>query len=165
MGTEDKKELILRQLKFRKDEYFVLPSYGNLLVRVGTFNVNGKKPPSDADFCPWLGPQQQVARAPDVVAVGLQELVDINNASQYVGEHQKLTNLWQGIIGKTLSACYLGAVYTHVRTSTLVGVSLLIFVRKELENAVSKVDQLTTGVGVAGVLGNKGAAAVRMQFW
>lgn len=51
-------------------------------VQVGTYNVNGRRPPADLDLRPWLDMSKHTA---DVVAVGFQEVVPLNAGNVVMG--------------------------------------------------------------------------------
>lgn len=62
-------------------------------TQVGTYNVNGRRPPADLDLRPWLNIPEHFA---DVVAVGFQEVVPLNASSVVMGESAALSSqhLW-----------------------------------------------------------------------
>ena len=49
---------------------------------MGTFNVNGRRPPADLDLRPWLDMANHQA---DIVAVGFQEVVPLNAGNVVMG--------------------------------------------------------------------------------
>ena len=51
-------------------------------MQVGTYNVNGRRPPADLDLRPWLDMANQPA---DIVAVGFQEVVPLNAGNVVMG--------------------------------------------------------------------------------
>ena len=51
-------------------------------MQVGTYNVNGRRPPADLDLRPWLDMTNHQA---DVVAVGFQEVVPLNAGNVVMG--------------------------------------------------------------------------------
>ncbi len=50
---------------------------------MGTYNVNGRRPPDKLDLRPWLDVTQH---EPAIVAVGLQEVVPLNTTNVVMGE-------------------------------------------------------------------------------
>ncbi len=52
-------------------------------LQVGTYNVNGRRPPADLDLRPWLDMSNHPA---DIVAVGFQEVVPLNAGNVVMGE-------------------------------------------------------------------------------
>ena len=54
-----------------------------MLLQVGTYNVNGRRPPADLDLRPWL---DLSSHPPDIVAVGFQEVVPLNAGNVVMGK-------------------------------------------------------------------------------
>ena len=50
---------------------------------MGTYNVNGRRPPDKLDLRPWLDVTQH---EPAIVAVGLQEVVPLSTTNVVMGE-------------------------------------------------------------------------------
>ena len=141
-----------------------------LLLHLATWNVNAKRP--EEDITPWLlSPQQAAAYSqydvetldidashlvePDVYVVGFQEIVDLN-AGNLLVDHNA-TRPWEDKIERLLKQRYV-----QVANKALVGLALLVYVRRALAEFVSDVVVKTAGVGIMGVGGNKGAVCVSM---
>jgi hypothetical protein len=58
-------------------------------LQVGTYNVNGRKPPLGLDLKPWLA----AAPESDVVVAGFQEIVPLNASNVMNGEQLPGLNL------------------------------------------------------------------------
>lgn len=99
----------------------------------------------------WVGIEKT-----DIVAIGLQEIVDVNGAGNLIIEHDG-SQIWMEMLGERL-----GVDYTVVVSKHYVGVWLGVWVRKELLPFISGVSVDTVGVGLLGVAGNKGAVVARM---
>ena len=52
-------------------------------MQVGTYNVNGRRPPQGLSLRPWLDAQHADA---DIVAVGFQEIVPLSAGNVVMGE-------------------------------------------------------------------------------
>lgn len=52
-------------------------------LQVGTYNVNGRRPPQGLSLRPWLDAQQADA---DIVAVGFQEIVPLSAGNVVMGK-------------------------------------------------------------------------------
>ena len=105
----------------------------------------------------------QISNAPNPVAVGFQEIVDLNAVNVAVDSKAKQrSELWQEQIHKTLNT---KTSYTLVSEVHLVGMLLCVYVKNTHIAKVSNVHSATVGVGVMGVMGNKGGVSVRMQFY
>ena len=144
-----------------------------LLLHIATWNVNAKRP--DEDIGPWLlSPAQQRAYSqydvetleidssrlvePDIYAIGFQEIVDLN-AGNLLVDHNA-TRPWEDKIERLLKQRYV-----QVANKSLVGLALLVYVKRSLAEFVSDVIIEKIGVGIMGVGGNKGAVAVRMNVY
>ncbi len=55
------------------------------LPQVGSYNVNGKKPPAGINLQEWIGPLRD-AQGPDVIALGFQEIVPLTAGNAIMGE-------------------------------------------------------------------------------
>lgn len=176
--TENQKlEWIRTQLKQRKDEYTtVTPLY----VMCGSFNVNAKKPPSD--LRPWLEPRklrydtlhplhnaQDIAYDnlniwPDIYAIGFEEIVDLKfgTGASALGNDSKTRTAsehWEtGIMN-----CLGRENYVLLKTKHLVGLSLHVYVKKDLLPHIQDLRTDRCGVGVLGRGGNKGAVCIRFR--
>ncbi|KAI9918453.1 hypothetical protein PsorP6_011959 [Peronosclerospora sorghi] len=168
---------IQQQLRRRQAAYTEVRS---TRILTGTWNVNAKKPFTSAEaykLVQWLAPEIANGRehdaAPDLVALGFQEIVDLNAVNVVVNstfsvqrsgawEDAVLTALNAHLGRRTSTAC---VQYKRVLKKHLVGILVVVFVRCEHWDQVHDVQGATAGVGIMGVMGNKGAAAVRLQFY
>lgn len=95
---------------------------------------------------------------PDVYVIGFQEIVDLT-AINLVADHSA-TKPWEQRIEKTLRHQYV-----KVTAKQLVGLSTVVYVKRELQGHVSDVQCETVGVGIMGVGGNKGGVGVSMRIF
>jgi len=126
---------------------------GFLKVRVSTWNVAEKTPPSDFDE--FLGFQGE--ETPDILAVGLQEVTmraDKVIISAFVGDK------WT----KRLDAAASARGLKKVKYVGLVGLALNIYVKDEYAGKVQKISSEIVKTGFLGTVGNKGAVAVRLRL-
>jgi phosphatidylinositol-bisphosphatase len=149
-------------------------------VVTGTWNVNAKKPlapPEASKMIHWLQPAGSPGRQepPDVVALGFQEIVDLNAVNVVVNSTLTVqrSSAWEEAVLTALNR-HVGAPggtsetavqYRVVLEKHLVGILLLVFVRTDHWEHVKEVKGATAGVGIMGVMGNKGGAAVRLKFY
>jgi len=126
----------------------------DLNVYIGTWNVNAKKPWED-DITEWI--QTKTKICPDIYCVGFQEIVDLN-AGNLLVDHNA-SQAWEERIQDQL-----GKAYIKVSSKHLVGLSLCVYVTKELFPHLRDLQFHTVGVGIMGVGGNKGAVAIRFQL-
>ena len=138
---------------------------------LGTWNVNAKGKEEALDE--WLikdwGPNQEYP--PDVVAVGFQEMVDLNAVNVTVdSKSQARTQFWVERIRSTLNSPHYtrndpARGYTLLSQRFLVGLLVCVYVRNPHKNRVKYVQSDSVGVGVMGMLGNKGGVSIRLQFY
>uniref|UniRef100_UPI00398F6D6B synaptojanin-2-like isoform X2 n=1 Tax=Pristiophorus japonicus TaxID=55135 RepID=UPI00398F6D6B len=145
-------------------------------ISMGTWNVNGGKQfrsnmLSIVELSRWLldafkqneNPkfQDNESCPPDIFAVGFQEMVELN-AGNIVNASTTNKKMWAEQLQKAISRTHK---YIMLSSGQLVGVCLYIFVRLHHVPYIRKVavDRVKTGMG--GKAGNKGAVAVRLQFY
>ncbi len=136
---------------------------------VGTWNVNGKFPKEDISA--WLTEGAEVdVYLPDVYVVGLQEMVDLN-AANVVAQAQcgKRSKEWQVLLQETLSKASSGGKegerFELLGTHYLVGVMIAVLAKKKYRPFISGLQEATAAVGLFGVGGNKGGAALRFRLF
>lgn len=59
----------------------------------------------------------------------------------------------------------VGSKFEMVAEERLVGMYIIVYVRSDLEHAIKNVVTGTVGCGLMGTLGNKGAVAVRFNYY
>ena len=134
-------------------------------INVGTWNVNGKKPSPDLDLAEWLQLPDQ-AELPEVFAIGFQEMVDltaVNVASD--NKSQQRTGQWVEMFDAAISKMNGGTPYRNVMRKYLVGLMLVVYVKEDIMPHVQGVQGCTAGVGILGMIGNKGGVSIRMQIY
>ena len=100
----------------------------------------------------------------DVYAVGFQEIVDLNaiNVALDNRKTQSRAVQWSEKIADCLSSV---GNYTMISEKHLVGLLLCVFVKKNLVEKIKDVRTCSTGVGIMGVLGNKGGIGISMNIF
>ncbi|KAG1740451.1 DNase I-like protein [Suillus paluster] len=176
-----------------------------LLIRTGTFNVNGKMP--SQDLSPWLRPtkhesensgwisplksispldipsdpiDEQVASSlgavtlageslnndviasdPDLLVLGFQEL-DLSTEALIYATSAVREDAWVEAIFAGLGE--KGILYEKIASKQLVGMFIVAIVRKSRLQCFGDVRFSTAGAGIMGIMGNKGATAIRMTY-
>ncbi|KAG3100632.1 hypothetical protein PI125_g14679 [Phytophthora idaei] len=150
-----REDWIQQQLQLRQASY---TEFRPTRVVTGTWNVNAKKPlgpPEASKIVHWLQPPTTESRRepPDIVALGFQEIVDLNAVNVVVNSALTVqrSSAWEDAMLTALNR-YIGASAVNA------GASEAPVQYREIKGA-------TAGVGIMGVMGNKGGAAVRLKFY
>ncbi|CAH8550163.1 unnamed protein product [Dicrocoelium dendriticum] len=114
-----------------------------LKVRCCTWNVGDEGPPPD-DLHHLLGLGN--SDTPEIVALGLQEIVDPDDWKKRLIEHLH------------------PAGYVLVKARNCWAIWMLVFVRRNLLSAITNIESEVTPSGYVGVMGNKGGVSVRFEI-
>ncbi|KAL5529679.1 hypothetical protein ACEPAG_5664 [Sanghuangporus baumii] len=146
------------------------PEDNKLLVQIATYNTNLQGNAGlPQDLVDWLAPTLKVAnflargkQAPDIVAVGFQELLPLHLGLS--GMSRKVIDSRDALIRSQIEEyAPIRESYMLVAKIVNVGVALLVYVRDEvLGSKVCDVQTQWTGCGPAW-MGNKGAVGVRFR--
>ena len=151
----------------------------------GTWNVNGKTlKQEDEDLADWLCPRQPRGQASsqtasssssyytndknepiaDIYCIGFQEMVDLTAVNVAIdSKSQQRGHYWEEKISDCLQQC--GGHYSMIMSKHLVGLFVCVFVKNSLLGNVHDVRATAAGVGVMGVMGNKGGASIRLTLY
>jgi phosphatidylinositol-bisphosphatase len=123
--------------------------------------VNAKK--QEGSLHDWILPNDNPLS--DVYAVGFQEIVDLNamNVALNSSETIKKTQFWHDKIAECLNTTPVK--FTLIMEKALVGLLVCVYVREDLMPHVSDVRCTSTGVGLMGMMGNKGGVSVRFSLY
>mmetsp|Transcript_22262 Transcript_22262/g.33935 ORF Transcript_22262/g.33935 Transcript_22262/m.33935 type:complete len:801 (+) Transcript_22262:85-2487(+) len=160
---------VYKQVRERVDEF---TEYKQALLFLGTWNVNAKGKTENLDewICSDWGPDGRYA--PDIVAVGFQEIVDLNAVNVAVdNKTQQRSQFWVDRLRATLNAPHRTQSnpqekgYALLMQRSLVGLLVCVFVKAPHRGRVKAVASDSVGVGVMGMMGNKGGVSIRVQFY
>ncbi|KAJ1657520.1 Inositol-1,4,5-trisphosphate 5-phosphatase 1 [Dispira simplex] len=139
---------------------------------VTTFNVSGNCPRTP-DVEKWLGASMENT-LPDVYAIGLQEIVDLN-VSQMVSTDSGRRIAWEKLVIRVLSRLtqrynetmeeHQRVQYVTLTSEQLTSACLMLFIKKSLAPHVRAVETAMKKTGFGGLTGNKGAVVLRMQIY
>ncbi|CAJ0945612.1 unnamed protein product, partial [Ranitomeya imitator] len=73
-------------------------------------------------------------------------------------------SVWGTSLGKCCPGTKRLLLASEIKLIRLVGIMLLLYVKKDLANHVSEVEAETVGTGIMGRMGNKGGVAIRFRF-
>ncbi|KAK4182630.1 putative inositol-1,4,5-trisphosphate 5-phosphatase [Podospora australis] len=134
-------------------------------ILVGTFNLNGRTDGIDEDLSEWLCPDELGSIQPEIIAVGFQEIVELN-PQQIMNSDPSRMQLWEQAISRTLGRHYNGPneKYVLLRSGQLVGAALCIFVKASVLHHIKNVEGSVKKTGMSGMAGNKGAVAIRLDY-
>ncbi|KAE8601793.1 hypothetical protein XENTR_v10013798 [Xenopus tropicalis] len=164
---------VLKSISERQLEF---TNYKRTRVAMGTWNVNGGKQfrskiLSTSELTDWLldSPklsgtpdfQDDESNPPDIFAVGFEEMVELS-AGNIVSASTTNRKVWAEQIQKALSRSHR---YILLTSGQLVGVCLFVFVRPYHMPFIRDVATDTVKTGLGGKTGNKGAVAIRFQFY
>mmetsp|Transcript_112057 Transcript_112057/g.297822 ORF Transcript_112057/g.297822 Transcript_112057/m.297822 type:complete len:399 (-) Transcript_112057:129-1325(-) len=135
----------------------------SLRILTGSWNLMGQVPSAHDDLSEWLLAGCGPSEAPDVVALGVQELVHLHPAncvSKAGGDWDKEDEFDQ----RVLQSLAVRGNYVKVRSVGMIGLYLACFVRDTVEDHVHSVDADRIRTSTEGVLaGKKGAVAIRFS--
>ncbi|KAK3310115.1 phosphatidylinositol-3-/phosphoinositide 5-phosphatase [Chaetomium strumarium] len=135
-------------------------------ILVGTFNLNGRTDGINEDLTAWLWPSELGAIQPEIIAIGFQEIVELN-PQHIMNSDPTRKQLWEQAIKRTLDQHYSrdgDEKYVLLRSGQLVGAALCIFVKASVLHNIKNVEGSVKKTGLSGMAGNKGAVAIRLDY-
>ncbi|KAJ3161478.1 hypothetical protein HDU86_007260 [Geranomyces michiganensis] len=126
-------------------------------IFVGSWNVNGQSP--SQPLFPWL--RVAVGEEPSLYVLGFQEL-DLNTGAYLYSDNTKEAE-WSKSIEDALRTKKHN--YVKVASKQLVGMLIVLYVQETEKQHVREISAEYLGTGLLGMMGNKGAAAIRFRFY
>ena len=94
---------------------------------------------------------------PDIIVIGIQEIIKLSITSILsIVSNQENVVTWTNNITNTIMKVFKGIEYYQLKCLDLVGIYLLVLVKKSLRKNVTLIDSNITKTGVYGTMGNKG---------
>ncbi|KAJ1733165.1 hypothetical protein LPJ72_003010 [Coemansia sp. Benny D160-2] len=163
VSTPTKEAWILHSLKKRSTEFI---HTHELNVLVGTWNVNGQAPGDTKELSSWLGfvPEDEDDMSldvlPELVVLGFQELDA--RAEAFVYNNTAKDVEWTEAIEASMGVTRYS--FCKIASKQLIGMFMMVYARLDVAKLVTGVQTASVGCGIMGVVGNKGAVAVRMTY-
>lgn len=144
------------------EEANVFTTWNDITIFAGTFNVNAAMPYNKLDLTSFLFPPENSERElPDVYAIGLQEIIELNAGSILSSDSSKPSQ-WARLLESQLNS--QNEPYLLLRTESIASMALFLFVKKSQVHNVTQVAGSSKKTGLGGITANKGACGVRFEF-
>jgi hypothetical protein len=111
----------------------------------------------------WLSFQQSQREKPEIFIVGFQEIVELSPQQIMATDNSKRL-VWEDLLLKSINSNSTQQ-YVILQSGQLVGAALCMFVRSDLVQNVRNVEVAIKKTGLAGLAGNKGGVAIRMDIF
>ncbi|KAG0199274.1 hypothetical protein BGX28_007433 [Mortierella sp. GBA30] len=145
-----KESWIEKQMRAREDSF---TEHGFMHTFVGTWNVNGRNATENLDS--WL--KVDCEQQPDIYVLCFQEL-DLS-AEAYIVLDGSKEEEWTRAIAESL-----GSGYQKVMSKQLVGLLIVMYAAVDHAKYIKEVTAHSAGVGIMGMLGNKGGVSIRIRY-
>ncbi|ODV86840.1 hypothetical protein CANARDRAFT_174879 [[Candida] arabinofermentans NRRL YB-2248] len=150
-------DYVISELNNRSNEF---TSSKELSIWTGTFNVNAEL--YEGDLSPWLFPKPETYQSYDIVAVGLEEVVELS-PGKMLNIDTSIRIQWEKKIKETLDR-FKGDNYTLLRGEQLGGILNLIFVKEDNLESISDIESSVKKTGFKGMSANKGGIAIGFSY-
>ncbi|KAJ2726908.1 hypothetical protein GGI07_000236 [Coemansia sp. Benny D115] len=164
VSNPTKEAWVLDSLGKRRSEFL---KNQQITAFVGTWNVNGRGPPGVKELGDYLnlapaasGGQVVFDKLPELLVLGFQEL-DVR-AEAFVYNNAAKDIQWTEALEQAMGEARYS--YGKVASRQLIGMFLMVYARIDCMASVSHVEAASVGCGIMGVVGNKGAVAVRLEY-
>lgn len=121
-------------------------------IWAGSFNLNGRK--CMQSISEWLPSESSC----DVLAFAFQEIVELTASNAILGSSTDNVDAIECLVSSALTTEH----YVKLSSIQLVGLYLTVYVKSFILQSIRQVSTASLATGFGGMLGNKGAVAVRM---
>ena len=132
--------------------------YNSLKLFVGTWNVNGQSVSEPLDL--WLMTDKE--DVPDLYILGLQEM-DLSTEAYLIADTTK-EDEWCKAIEASIASVQTEK-YIKVAAKKLVGMLLVVYIKRSIYTFLHDVSTSSVGTGILGMMGNKGAVGIRLKIF
>ncbi|KAG0235499.1 inositol polyphosphate 5-phosphatase [Actinomortierella wolfii] len=153
-------ETVTSEMRARRNEYL---QKTQIDVFVGTYNLNGKVAGGES-LEPWLKFKSDEVPEPDLYVIAFQEIVKLT-PKQIMATDVSKREVWEREVEKTINQPGNTSRYVQLRSGQLVGAALMIYVKEENTPYIKNVECSIKKTGMGGMAGNKGAVAIRMDYF
>eukprot|EP00002_Diphylleia_rotans_P006106 TRINITY_DN1540_c1_g1_i13.p1 TRINITY_DN1540_c1_g1~~TRINITY_DN1540_c1_g1_i13.p1 ORF type:complete len:781 (-),score=100.23 TRINITY_DN1540_c1_g1_i13:309-2651(-) len=151
---DEYRDYVRMRMKERESEYTTMKGHRFMCI---TWNVNCKRPgPENIHHSLELDPTNPI----ELYAIGLQE-VDMSAEAVVLNDISR-GKPWEEYFHQQLNSSSLN--YDLLSSRQIGGILLLLFVHSPVAQWISEIRTSIVGVGLLGLLGNKGAVAIRFLF-
>ncbi|WVQ93909.1 hypothetical protein IAU59_000987 [Kwoniella sp. CBS 9459] len=149
LPTFSRTEFLRKRLYARQEKW---SSRSQVKIRIATYNVNDKIPPEGTlELAPLVGKGEE-----DILVFGFQE-ADLRRQSLLVSQGNTRADGWAAALLAGLGP--KAEDFEKLVMTQYVGVLMIVFVRKTLKEAISRVETSERGIGLLGF----GGVAVRLK--
>ncbi|KAJ3060070.1 inositol polyphosphate 5-phosphatase, partial [Podochytrium sp. JEL0797] len=140
----------------RKNEFVTTE---DVTILIGTWNVNGKLPNGEPIEA-WLE-SRDVNAKPNLVLIGIQELIELNAQQFMQADFEKLRSTWETHLLRVLNQT---APYVLLRSLNLMALGIFAYVRRDCVDKVRFVEISQCKTGFGGVGANKGGVGLSLEY-
>ena len=159
---------IIAQLNKREKDFV---QFENFVLFIGTWNINGANFNNQIEVANWLTAFKNDVNnfdLPDFYVIGFQEIVELNTQNIIYNSNNKKKDQIKSLISESLNSIINNNndnndSYVLVKDIDLVGIYLLVFIKSNHMNKITKIDFQIVKNGLMGNIGNKGSCFVRMN--
>ncbi|RIA92638.1 Endonuclease/exonuclease/phosphatase [Glomus cerebriforme] len=154
MTDRVEKPILTQEINITQDIQDIL-ELKSINVFAGTFNVSGQD--TTESLSPWLQCDYDI----DVYAIGFQEL-DLSVEAFIVYDNARELK-WTDAVLQALGD--KAGNYWKIMSKQLVGILLIVLVKKVHAPYIKEIRADSAGIGLMGMMGNKGGVAIRFRFY
>ncbi|KAJ1643505.1 hypothetical protein LPJ64_004731 [Coemansia asiatica] len=164
LSNTTKEAWILHSLKSRRTEFL---KTHQINAFVGTWNVNKRIAASSDEIAQWLGfvskennSQIEFGKLPELIILGFQEMEA--GAEAFVYNNEVKAGEWSEAVEQAMGNARYS--YSTLVSKQLIGMFIKVYARIDVLANIRCIQTASVGCGIMGMVGNKGAVAVRLVY-